>query len=467
MLPLAISKGLALRRHFLDPASLFAVFALVFGLLLSASIPPLGGGNETFNFGRVAAVAYGKLLVGDVPVPGGIVDLINLGNSRYTEGVALPIGQNGEAFRSFAALDLRAENPRILSANPISVLNPIAYLPQAVALRIGAALGARPLTLFYLTRLSGLVSAVGLTFLAIRIFPTHRYSLAAVALLPPFAFARSTVDADQLTNALAFLFAAVALRAAIAPGLLSKRRALLIAVLAFAACQCKSAYLLLPFLLLSVPSSRFANSYQRLAWLMLAIIPGLIASLGYMIALRLSFFDAIQYQTWAGQAYPSKQLSSLLHDPLNFAVILLRTLFLTPILGRSIIEMLGVFGPPIQFAAPVLAVIAIGLGLVMVSDKAGSDTAYGRRTYVLAAALIAASVTIVLTLLYVQWNAYGSKVVVGFQGRYLYPVAPLLVIMLRTTRDNILGLGVSALLGGFATFALGTTFWMTLATYYG
>ncbi len=441
------------------------VLSTVFGVALWVVIPPLAGGNENFNFGRAVGIAYANLLVGDVAVPGGLVRFIDMARAHFTETAHLPLGVTGGYFADMARMQLDAAAPSVLAADPIAVLNPIAYAPQAICIRVCCLLGMRPLAIFYLARAAGLGCAISLTFLAIRRSPTHRYVLAAIALLPPLTFSRSTVDADQVTVAVSLLFTATVWRAVLRTAPASAREFLELAVLGFVAGQCKSAYFLLPAMALAVPRARFRGLAAYAGWMAAIILPGMIANFAYMLALKHGFFAHASYHSWAGDADPAAQMALILHAPARYAGVLLRTLFATTLIPLSVTQMLGTFGPPVSLPAPITAVLAGFFGLVAITD-ASARALYGWPARGLAASIALASACIALTLLYIQWNGVGAPVIEGFQGRYLYPVLLLPIMSLHATRSQILGVSGDVFLAVLGVTGLGACLGTTLWAYY-
>jgi len=329
-----------------------------------------------------------------------------------------------------------------------------------------AAFGATPLLLFILTRLVGFASALALTFLAIRVMPSHRYALAALALLPPIVYSRSTVDADPLTNALAFLFIACALRAMIGSGLLKARQLVGLAVLALVVAQCKSAYLLLPFIALAIPAARYSNKTSYWAWTAALILPGVLGSFGWMLLVKHSLFAAgVNYTTWSGQVDPDAQIHLILQHPLDYLAILLRKLFLTTFFPRVAVEIAGLFGPPVLLA-PATVLILIALFVLAVLADPTKGVVYPKRLRWLAPAIVAVSLVFTLTLLYVQWTGFGKDTIDGFQGRYLFPLLPVLLVLVRATPQRLMGVGGWALVVP-AVVGLTAMLLKTVWAYYG
>ncbi|GAB2178378.1 DUF2142 domain-containing protein [Dongia sp. agr-C8] len=454
-----------LRRLLKLPHWLFLLFAAPIGLVLCALVPPMGGGNEMYNFQRAAGIAYGHALPGAAEVPGGIADLIAEGFAYFHENLAFPISFPEAEQRRMAAIALQADRPAVLAANPIAVHHPVSYLPQALAIRLGAMADATPLTLFYLARIAGLLGGLALTFLAIRTMPSHRFALCALALLPPITFGRSMVDADPVTNGLAFLFVAAVLREMLRRDAVEARALSRLALLAFLVGQSKSAYLVLLVLAVAIPGARFPTLRSRLGWMALLMLPGMIASLGWMLLVKETVLSGTTYVTASGGVDPDGQLAFILSHPLDYAATFLRTLFTTRFFPWTLFQFAGLFGPPVVLPVTLAFVIlALLLGVVL-SDAAEAPGPYPASLPWLTAAIFAGFIGLTMTLLYLQWTALGAPLIDGFQGRYLFPLLPLVLVLSRAKRPAF-GVAPSVWLLAQASLGLAALLWKAHDTYY-
>jgi uncharacterized membrane protein len=408
------------------------------------------------------------VLVEPVPLPGGIADLLDFTNRRFPEGTEPPYSLSSKEFRDLSELKLQRDRPRVVQPNPIAVLHPVSYLPQVPAIALAIAAGLPPLVVFYLGRLAGLFAGIALTFFAIRIMPARRYSLAAIALMPPVLFSRSTLDADQFTNGLAFLFVALAVREIAAVGAISKRSVTALAAVAFLLAQAKSAYLLLPLLGLAIPAARFGSARAKMLACAVIALPGIAASVGWMLLLKQTYFTSLTYGTWSGIVDPHRQLAFVLAHPVSYAGIVVRTLFGTMFLPRVIVEFLASFGPPVQLPFAMIALIAVILpATVMADDQPMPVPLKSWWTRGLALGLSVVTVLIILTLLYLQWTRLGGRVIDGFNGRYFYPVAPLLLLAIPAGRKKPFPLPPAAMVLLLGIVSVASTCWTTWQTYFG
>jgi uncharacterized membrane protein len=307
-----------------------------------------------------------------------------------------------------------------------------------------------------------------LTFAAIRAVPVHKHALAAVALLPPILFNRSTLDADQFTVGLAFFFLALVIREIAGTGRIGTRTLAAMAIGAFILAQCKSAYLLLPLLSLAIPVSRFGSVKSKFLACALICLPGIIASFAWMIALKLSYFDNIlQYRTWSGVVRPQDQMQLILSQPLGYASIVLTTIFATSFIPKTVLEFLGAVGPagplPLAFYPVALTLLA---GVIFSGPRITAPALTSSRLRSFAIGIAAATVLIVLTLLYVQWTRYLGPVIEGFQGRYLYPLAPLLLLVIPAAGKPFFNIPARGWLLAIGVLSIGATWSKAWAAFY-
>jgi len=277
-------------------------------------------------------------------------------------------------------------------------------------------------------------------------------------------FGRSTVDADPFTNGLAFLFGATVLREMTGTGPIRSHRVYELAGMSFVLAQCKSAYLFLPLMMAAIPAARFASRGHRFGVLTAAVVPGAIASFAYMLALKFTYFAGIRYVTWAGEVAPDAQTAAILADPLGYVVVLLRSVFTTDLLPTTVLGFIGIFGPPVyMFFLFYPLIILTLLGVVLADPQRRGEIA--GTTQLLFAGLCAVSTLIVLTLLYLQWTGLGGRVILGFQGRYLYPLLPMLIAFVPTRQLALLGWEVRPWFMAHAVLCSSAVLWTTWATY--
>jgi|GEM_PF-1060366 len=445
---------------------IFLLLASIFGIILIAVIPPLGGADEVFHYQRIASIANGQILNKEVAVPGGIVDFIKFGYDYTTSLKNPPYNYNAELWQKFADIKLQTQEPKNLTPNYFTVHNPIAYIPQATVFAIGESFNFSPLSLMYMARIAGFIASVVITFYAVRIIPSQKYLLAALALLPNIALCRSLVITDTFTNALAFLLVALINREIFTQGVINKRNLLLIAITGFLLAQAKIPYLFLEFLMLAIPTARFSSLKHKIITITAIILPSIIATLAYVVLIKSTSFQGLEYHTWGGDADPDSQIAFILANPLQFTGILFNTIFNTNF-AASFFEIFRSVGPGNPLSVGQMLPIFYLLCGVVACDKSGGNLRHNRFTKIIVISIIVAFIVTSLTLLYVHWTGVASTVIIGFMGRYLNPILPLLLIFVRPlsrkTPEN------SVIFATYITAILSFVFSVTTvyANYYG
>lgn len=411
------------------PEYLFLWFAIPFGLAMVFLIPPLGGSDEGFQYQRLASIAYGQLLNMPVAVPSGIVAFIKAGGSFFYEGLQPPFSFTLQEWHKMAAIQNSVDSS-LMQPNYMTVHDPFSYLPQIPVFRLAAMLGIPPLFILYMVRLVSLAAGTVLVFMAIRRIPSHKYSLCAMALLPTIVLYRSFLNADALTNGLAFLFIASVLYEMAQEGIMPLKNLFILAVMAFVLAQCKNIYALLLFIVLAIPGSRFSGKSSHVFSILLILLPGIMASLAWMIILRHTSFQGTGYHTWGGDANPDSQVAYMMAHPFEYIKTFFRTFLMTPLIPMAFMGIAGDVGPG-HFLTPISVIVLLYFFLAVIISDRNYNVYYGACIRILAAGICLSAMIIIPALLYIHWTEVGAPEIKGFQGRYLYPLLPLALLFVR------------------------------------
>jgi uncharacterized membrane protein len=475
------------------PELVVATIGVVFGLGFAVLTPPLAGYDEAIHFLRANQVSHGQLIAthhgqrlgGDEP-SGLRTDLVRL----LTDGF-LSRGNHTDFIHHLDAPPARGPK-QFIDFPSGAVYSPVPYAPASLLMAIGHAAGVSTLALVYLGRIGCLLATLGLLCLAVRRMPTGRWMLAAVALLPVTVFQSAMLSADGVTLALALLVVALALDlAATERGAVSHRRVVETVIATVALGFAKPPYILFA-LAFAIPWWRHRGCVGR----------ALVAAVGAGFAATASWGAYASHVYVAPvPAYGSGRFTAFSHvDPGRQEHFLLgHPWFFVRAIGRT----LSSFGPDLAREAlaqvplwrlPVLAVVAaaaiVGAAL-FAGDGAGatdvisatqdgeahadatmedrSDSRLGRPARAVLSALALATFLVLMVLAYVGWNAVESPRIEAFQGRYLLPLLPVLLLALpraakppRERVRNAAVLGVTAgspLLLTFVWFGLRSHFY--------
>jgi uncharacterized membrane protein len=415
------------------PCLVVATVGLIAGLGFALLTPPLTGYDEPYHFlrayqiseGHLVATQHGKQLGGTVPaeLPDDLGRLLVDGmfspdRTKFLKHIGDAPATGRKTFVDFA---------------PSAVYPPVPYTPAALLMAIGRAFGASTLVLMYLGRIGSLLGTIGLLTLAIRRIPTRKWMLATVALLPVTVLQASMLSADGVTIALALLVLALALDVAATPrGEVTRRRLVEIALATTALGLAKPPYILFA-LALAIAMHRHGRAVVRVlvaslgAGLAATAAWGAYASSVYVAPNFRHVYGAVKVGTYTVYTHvdPGRQEHFVLHHPWSFVRAIGRTVSsYWPDLAREALTQVPLW------KLPLLAVVAAA-AIVTASefvDDARPGSPLGWRSRAVLGAIAAATFLALTLLAYTGWNAVGSPRIEAFQGRYLLPLLPVVIV---------------------------------------
>ena len=299
-----------------------------------------------------------------------------------------------------------------------SFYSPPTLMPYALVMRYaGLKYDLPALVVFYASRLAGLAAYALLAWLAVRLTPFGKWTMAVLALTPTAVFQAATIGADPVSTGLAMVFVAGCLAMAARPSL-GWREGLWIVVLAAGLFWAKgnvAVVAILPFLLVTPSRFRVRGGYP-------------------LLALAVALVGVVEVGLWTWLAYseilpfgqdPSttSQAASIATAPLDFIRLLVSDLWAH---GATYVQQwIGEYGYGYG-SVPLLSHLAFAAGLLaaILADRATGPVP--RRTrYALALTFLASAAGTFLAL-YVAATPAGAEQIEGIQGRYFTPLAPLL-----------------------------------------
>ena len=322
-----------------------------------------------------------------------------------------------------------------------SVYSPPLLLPQALVMRY---MGRYPmahgiqmpvLVVLYAIRLVGLFSYSLLAWLAIRLIPFGKWTLAVLAVTPTALLQAATIGADAISNGIGLLFIGGSL------ALCSREQihwkgwglfVLLYMLLFFAKVNLVS-LALLPLLLLS--PSRFRTRWQYVLLLVVVTVLFLVETVWWnTIALP-------AYVAAPDAADAASQLRYILAHPLLFTQTIFRDFFIVHGM-EYFLEWVAIYAFgywPVPAATYFLYVLGILLTLFVGNNE--RTIKRGERVALFIVFVLACVMTV--SSLYLSFSPVGSEIIRGVQGRYFIPIIPLLFL-------SISGLTLARRWGGSA-----------------
>lgn len=406
------------------PEQVFLAVGLVAGILSVLLTPPFRGADEPKHLFRTYQISEGFIVAErkDADV-GGLLprtlkdlpqrahpyeeprNLLERVLSRLT-----PLNPDDRIFVDFRNTALYA---------------PVPYLPQALVIGVARAFEGSPFVLLYLGRFTGLLAALALTFLAIRITPIGKRLFVLLAVTPMALRQMTLLTADSVTNACSFLLIAMFLRLALDPEAhLSGRWLVLVILCSLVVSLSKVAYFPLTFLYFLCPVEKVGS--RRRYFATFCGIAGLnaLALIAWFWAIRSLY--APQYI--APDADPARQMAFILSHPLSYVLILLDDVRNN---GRSYLgQCFGYVGHVPESYGWLHQIVLMWVAFV--DGEKGS--ALGVRAKALILAVAVSTVGLIDSLNYLGWNAVGSGTISFIQGRYYVPITPLPFLLLSNRR---------------------------------
>lgn len=450
-----------------------ATIALVLGTVFALVIPALGGYDEVPHAQRAWQVSDGGVFPsvryvvnenatdpeqrqikgsgGDVPQ--GLVDDMR---AIVQDGLFNPDGARG----AYDHLGDRAPGGplQFVHFSGAAVYSPVPYLPAALSMRIGRALGLSTFALILLARLAQVVAYAALAFLAVRRIPRRKLVLAAFAIAPVALVQAGTINADAMTIALSLVVIAEAFHLAALPS--EKIRA---------PQYCEAGVALLALALAKQPYLLVVAFFVLPLWRHRGRVAATLGGL-----LGVAVIAAGAWNQWAQSHYVPPNNTVFAGDKVNsfayvdvdpdaqFAFVREHPFSFLAAIGRTFGHYPGTFARDMFTQTPtwkagVILVVLAALALVFAVLVDGEPVDGGALTRSLAWGLAVALILATFLGGYAGWNAVGAKRIDELQGRYFFPVLAVIAIAgipaVRTRLNN----------QAYAPFVLGGSAAVTLA----
>jgi uncharacterized membrane protein len=277
-------------------------------------------------------------------------------------------------------------------------------------------------TAVLLMRLADLLAWTAIGWAALRALRRHRvkWVLFVVAVLPMTVFEAATVTADTLTNALALVLSALAVKAVFLRCGLGRADTGALLAAAVLLPLAKPSYVLLVPLLLVIPPARLALKRWRRPAAVGSVALGGLAFAAWSAAS--SGVQAALFRMRPGvDIAPDRQMHHILTHLPQFVRAAVRTvarqhdLYLSQLFGH-----LSATYVPV----PISAVLCLAVALLLAAGLAERLSAT-RGQVVTAAGLVLLNAAAILAVEYLVWSPVGAAEIEGVQGRYLVPLAVL------------------------------------------
>lgn len=424
-------------------ASGLAALAAVLAGAFAACVPPLQVQDETAHFMRAYGIAHGVLMARpDEVFPASVVSFVescpvflrDWHRVRYSQLLAEAVRRNPPGAEPYLPIRSDAVHPYLAwNMSAAALYPPLMYVPAASGIWIADGLRLSPLGTMYAARFGNVLFFAVSLALALRLAPSFRMLLLAVALLPMALHQIGSVSGDSVTLSVTFLGFALILHSRQGP----VRRSywlLLLLVLALWA-LCKAGIWAVPLLLL-IPAKRFPSTRRRAEFIGAAAVL-MIACLGLWQVMNTHNLEWVRMVRLTLGVDMSANSRYLVHHPFGFLVSLARSVPHT--WRRYLAEFVGIFSIVREISPPFwIRPLYLAMLLFVAAGESGGQPFRVIDRLALAAAFLAGAV-LVNAAMFVS-DAPGVSAIVtpwAVQGRYFIPLSPAALLLLRQNRVRI------------------------------
>ena len=404
---------------------LFVLIALFFGILFVFILPPFQSVDEGMHFFRTYQISEGKFISQNIE--GAVGDEIPASLSKFYE-MYVPFIRNIDKKTGISDIKrdllfpLNKEEKVFTRFTNTSLYSPVCYISQLPGVIAGKIAGLSLGGLYYLGRISNLISYCLLVFFALRITPFFKCPMFLLALMPMSLSLAGAYTCDVAVLGLNFLWMAVILKVMTLPQKVtfSNKWVIILAVLGLLISLSKSYILLLPLIFLLPP--KFFNTKKDYFISTLGILAVAIAGLAFWsFCIRGLSLD--MNNSFANSAM---QMEFIKSHPFAYIFVLIKTFFVkTP---RLLITMIGVLGWQ-DTKLDWITYIAYPFLMYFAVCADNFDFKPEQWQKILIWIVLIAGTIITYTSLYIMWSPVGNSVILGLNGKYFIPLMlPLCLI---------------------------------------
>lgn len=399
---------------------------LVFGCMLALGwfivMPYARVPDEESHFFRIYEITQGHMLT-DSGVDAGEQTL----GRQMPGNLDLDIRQHFTTFRDVIDhrnMVLDRENEVWYSFPNMALYSPISYLPQVIGVYLADLITDNVLGIIYIGRLFGLLTAMLLFYYALKKVPLKQECMFMILMLPMVFQEMVSLSADSFINALALFMTGFSLLLIFdfsggGSRKITRRELAVLWVVVPLMGLCKVVYIPLCFLLFLIPAELFHNKKQKLMHTVGPVAVAMVLNVLWTVVGNI------------GGSASHDQIAYILRYPYEFIKIVYRTLLtfghdvLMEFMGSNMGGLnIAVYELPLLFLLGVIAVLAVA------PEKGGKR--FDRKLKIWTTLIWMAILAMTWGSMYLGYNEVGNNLITGFQGRYLIPIAFLMLITLET-----------------------------------
>ena len=398
----------------------FLFIAIPIFALYIIFIPMLAGHDEKYQWIKSYALSEGII------IPSGKGTYLV---SKLPKNInfSLPDDGNFKYNDLLSQIKLKINNNErfYISAGSMDVYSPIQFLPQTIGIVICRFICSNTLLISYFGRLFNMLFCLVILTLAIKTTPIGKKVLFLFALSPLAIELFTTLSGDGLTISISFLLIAYILKMREKDKYINRNKVIVLSVLSCILALCKIVYIVIPFLLFLIPKGKYKNKSRKLPIIFSIIIPVVLNLLWLFIASSVSDYCS-------GYSIPSKNLSIVLSNPFKifkyfiysieiYGFQLFFDFFSKRMLMCHVIENTTI--------VPLLLLFTF---TYIINDRTDGNIKLSKREKILCLAIILICSMLIYLSIYISWCSYNDIKIYGVQGRYFFPLIPVIVILIKS-----------------------------------
>ena len=418
---LLLIGSILLAKH-LDYSKAWLVFGCILALGWLIVMPYARVPDEESHFFRIYEITKGHML-SDSGMDGGEPTL-----GRWMPGnLDMDIRQHYTTFRDVIDhrnIELDRGNEVWYSFPNMALYSPISYLPQVIGVYLADIITDNVLGIVYTGRLFGLLAALLLFYYALKKVPLKKECMFLILMLPMVFQEMVSLSADSFINALSLFMTGMSLSLILdfsgrGSRKITGKELAALWIIAPLMGLCKVVYIPLCFLLFLLPVELFKSKKQKLVHTIGPVAVAMVLNL---------FWTAVGN---IGESASHEQAAYILRYPFEFIKIVYRTLLT---FGHDVLmEFMGSNMGGLNIAVnelPLLFLLGVIVVLAVVPESGGRR--FGHNLKIWTTLIWMTILAMTWGSMYLGYNEVGNNLITGFQGRYLIPIAFLMLITLET-----------------------------------
>lgn len=427
---LSITKRSKIWPYLGRPERIFLLIAGIFGFVFLFLTPPFQVTDEINHFYR--AYQLTKVQIVGVKTELGVGGYIPENIGKTASDFTYLFGQKDKKIK-VSTITKQFKIPlvrsrQVFASFPNTVLySPIPYFPQMVGIQIGKMLNASPIVLMYLARIVNFSVWLFLIYCAIKTTPIFKWGFLMLGLMPMTMFLAASLSPDAFAISGCFLFIALVLNLAFGKQvIISRKQIILLGLFAIVLALTKQVYFLLPLTIFLIPKKKFGSKCDYVQTGVLVSVVSFAFMWMWMKKVE-PLFVPIMYGV-----DPNGQIEWLKTHPWEYLEIIGTTLRqFHNILLQSFIGKLGWYDVDL----PLWITWSYLLGMILVGfTMINQKIILGVKSKAYIGFIFLSLFLMVLTFMYIDWDAPGNFIIYGLQGRYFIPIAPLFFILFYSNR---------------------------------